>query len=198
MLKHLYKNWYVQEALGYETGIYNNQQCGYIYTNYNGTVFPNYLYTNFVYPSNVGNSVEVKTAVIDSSIPELTISDGSYKVSAYISADLVSIGTSAFSIDATQFNVYKLSLINGQYKLYINQALVAQGTASSSIDTPICFYGFYDSPTISDKVSVVYIKNDEYTEQTFIVGDWQLNDRDGYSKTTYNNVSCGKLFIPPS
>lgn len=198
MLKHLYRNWYIQEDLCYENVVYNNQQCGSIYTNYNGTVFPNYLYTTFVYPNDVGNSVEVRTAIIDSSTAELCISDGAYKISAYISSDLISIGTDAIYIDATQFNVYKLSLINGHYKLYINQALVAQGTADSSLDNPLIFYGFYTSPSISDRTYVSYIKNGEYTEQTFIVGDWKLNDKDGYNKTVYNDVSCGKLFIPLS
>ena len=196
MNKHLAKNWYVQQDLCYDNVVYNNQQCASVYTNYNGTIFANYLYTGLVYPSNVGNSVEVRTAVESPSVAELSIADGAYQISAYVNADagIVSIGAAAISLDVSQFTTYKLSLLNGEYKLYINQALVAQGNATSSTDTPSIFYGFKSNPVISDKTYVSHIESGRVYEQTFIVGEWYLNSDEGYTKTRAKGISCAKIF----
>ena len=193
MNKHLYKNWYVEESLGYKSVVYNNEQCSQLFTNISGSLFANYLYTNQIYPSNVGNSVKVRSASFSSSIAELYIADGTYKVSAYIGDGNASIGSDTIELDTTAFNTYELSLLDGDYKFYINGAMVAEGSATSSSDTPISYFGFYDNPFISDVVYVSYISSGRYVTKSYVVGDWGLNDISKYTQTTFSDVSCGKL-----
>lgn len=199
MSKHLYKNWYVLEESNCSQVSYLGNTCFMLNSPYVSSVaLPNYFYTDFVYPSQIGNSVTVNSASWYSEA-ELAIFDGAYSVVAKIGTYVpnegtyITIGTDTFSFDTLTFHNYTLSLQDGTYKFYIEDELLFSGTADLSSEDPTIYYGFKNNPSSADILYVSYLKSGRAVEETYRVGNWYLNDIRGYSVVTYEGTTCAEL-----
>ena len=199
MSKHLYKNWYVLEESNCSQVSYLGNTCFMLNSPYvNNVALPNYFYTDFVYPNQIGNSVTVNSASWYSEA-ELAIFDGVYSVVAKIGTYVpnegtyITIGTNTFSFDTLSFHNYTLSLQNGTYKFYIEDELLFSGTADLSSEDPTIYYGFKTNPSSADILYVSYLKSGRAVEETYRVGNWYLNDIQGYSVVTYEGIACAEL-----
>ena len=199
MSKHLYKNWYVLEESNCSQVSYLGNTCFMLNSPYvNSVARPNYFYTDFVYPSQIGNSVTVNSASWYSEA-ELAIFDGVYSVVAKIGTYVpnegtyITIGTDTFSFDTLTFHNYTLSLQDGTYKFYIEDELLFSGTADLSSEDPTIYYGFKNNPSSADILYVSYLKSGRAVEETYRVGNWYLNDIRGYSVVTYEGTTCAEL-----
>ena len=199
MSKHLYKNWYVLEESNCSQVSYLGNTCFMLNSPYaNSVALPNYFYTDFVYPNQIGNSVTVNSASWYSEA-ELAIFDGVHSVVAKIGTYVqnegtyITIGTNTFSFDTLSFHNYTLSLQNGTYKFYIEDELLFSGTADLSSEDPTIYYGFKTNPSSANILYVSYLKSGRAVEETYRVGNWYLNDIRGYSVVTYDGVTCAEL-----